>query len=607
MDVSTGYSSSDRTRVEAIGKTLAVFLVSVSLTLLSGVSPAVEPSTDHDVVIVGAGASGLYAAYTLNDLGFDVLILEATNRHGGRIYSDTLGDVGIEHGAEELYGAANNPIFDDIKAAYGNGAQIRIFRGNSTQDQMIVMDADGMGGGNTCWVETGNCDADPDIVDYWDFYYQIGSHDNDATDELLSDFLNNSWGVSSSSRGYHLYEDGSPGGEYGTTVELLGTVSLSREWNSFSLSSSLYGLSSTGYLDALNTLYFDQVTPFVTYNSPVTVVDTGGVKPVAIDSNGVYNYADAIIVTVSVGVLKAGIIDFVPDLPAAKLDAINTIGMGRGMKISLRFGNRIWQSKMMNVLTDGPSGNCWTPNKYQPGATDHVLTCFLMGRNAEAMAALPDDNARINQALADLDVAFGGTASTAFIEGVVQDWTSDPYVRGSYSFPAPGTRPLSGLTQRQVLAEAVGPTLYFAGEATHNTAASTVPGAMQAGERAAGELIFNFGGPPAPGTPTAEFSTSVSTGNAPLDVSFSDVSSEMPTAWSWNFGDGGTSTDQNPSHQYATPGDYTVSLTATNPNGSHTRVQPLLISVPEPSSDAGLAGGILGLLAIRARRRQLAN
>jgi len=229
----------------------------------------------------------------------------------------------------------------------------------------------------------------------------------------------------------------------------------------------------------------------------------------------------------------------------------------------------------------------------------------MMGRNAEAMAALPNDTAQINQALADLDVAFGGTASTTFIEGVVQDWTSDPYIRGSYSFPAPGTRPLSGLTQRQVLAEAVGPTLYFAGEATHNTAASTVPGAMQAGERAAGELIFNFGGPPAPGTPTSDFSASVSIGDAPLNVSFNDVSSQMPTSWLWDFGDGGTSTDQNPSHQYTTPGDYTVSLTATNPNGSHTRVQPLLISVPEPSADIGLAAGILALLVTRARRRPM--
>ena len=81
--------------------------MALALVLLASPSRAVEPSTDHDVVIVGAGAAGLYAAFTLDNLGYSVLILEATNRHGGRVYSDTLGDVGIEHGAEELYGTTN--------------------------------------------------------------------------------------------------------------------------------------------------------------------------------------------------------------------------------------------------------------------------------------------------------------------------------------------------------------------------------------------------------------------------------------------------------------------------------------------------------------------
>jgi lysine-specific histone demethylase 1B len=571
----------------------------VALILLPGASGAVEPSTDHDVVIVGAGAAGLYAAKTLDDLGYSVLILEATNRHGGRVYSDTLGDVGIERGAEELYGSTNNFVFNDVKAEYGAGAQTKIF-----QDMLIVMGADGMGGGSTCWSETGNCDSDADIVDYWDFYYDTGNYDNHPTDELVSDVLDTTWGVPSTSRGYHLYEAGSPAGEYGTTVERLGVRSLSREWNSFSLTDTVYGLEPTGYLDALNTLYFDQVTPYVTYNSPVTVVDASGIKPVAIDANGVHHYADAIIVTVSVGVLKAEIIDFIPDLPASKLNAISTIGMGKGMKIALRFSSQIWDSKLMNVLTDGPAGNCWSVSKYKTSATNHVLMCFLMGRNAETMEALADDTARINRALTDLDAAFGGAASTAFVEGVVMNWTAEPYVLGSYSYPAPGTRPVSGSTMREVLAQPVGSTLYFAGEATHNTAASTVPGALQSGERAGGEVDTSLGGPPAPGTPTADFSASPTAGPAPLDVIFTDLSNQLPTGWSWDFGDGGSSSAQHPNHQYTTPGEYTVSLTATNPNGSHTRVMPKLIAVPEPSGSAGLAAGIVGLLLLDAHRRR---
>ena len=276
------------------------------------------------------------------------------------------------------------------------------------------------------------------------------------------------------------------------------------------------------------------------------------------------------------------------------------------MKISLRFSSQIWVSKFMSLLADGPAGNCWTPNKYQPSATDHVLTCFLMGINAETMQALPDDDARIDQALIDLDAAFGGSASTAFVEGVVQDWTAEPYVLGSYSFPAPGTRPLGGASLRDVLAQPVGTTLYFAGEATHNTAMSTVPGALQSGSRAGGEVNTNLGGPPAAGTPTASFSASVTVGAVPLDVSFTDMSNQMPTGWSWDFGDTGTSSDQHPDHQYTTAGTYTVSLTATNPNGSHTRVLPSLISVPEPSLPASMVAGLCGLLMMSAHRRRLA-
>ena len=49
-----------------------------------------------------------------------------------------------------------------------------------------------------------------------------------------------------------------------------------------------------------------------------------------------------------------------------------------------------------------------------------MLTCFTMGRNAEALADLADDEARIDQVLVDLDAAFNGTASTAFDEGIVR-------------------------------------------------------------------------------------------------------------------------------------------------------------------------------------------
>lgn len=56
-------------------------------------------------------------------------------------------------------------------------------------------------------------------------------------------------------------------------------------------------------------------------------------------------------------------------------------------------------------------------------------------------------------------------------------------------------------------------------------------------------------------------------------VQFTDLSSDLPTSWAWTFGDGGTSTDQNPLYTYTTTGTYTVSLTVTNANGSDLQTQ----------------------------------
>ena len=58
------------------------------------------------------------------------------------------------------------------------------------------------------------------------------------------------------------------------------------------------------------------------------------------------------------------------------------------------------------------------------------------------------------------------------------------------------------------------------------------------------------------------------TGNIPLTVEFSDSSTGDNLTYVWDFGDGQTSTEQNPTHEYTVAGDYTVSLTATNTYGS---------------------------------------
>ncbi|HRZ83137.1 MAG TPA: PKD domain-containing protein, partial [Candidatus Hydrogenedentes bacterium] len=115
----------------------------------------------------------------------------------------------------------------------------------------------------------------------------------------------------------------------------------------------------------------------------------------------------------------------------------------------------------------------------------------------------------------------------------------------------------------------------------------------------------------APTTLTAAFTSDVTSGTAPLTVMFTDQSIEgqQPiTGRLWNFGDGETSTVQNPVHIYTESGNYTVTLTVSTASGSDAETKPAYISVGQGVPAAGAAGLValaaaLGLLGARRRRK----
>jgi len=112
---------------------------------------------------------------------------------------------------------------------------------------------------------------------------------------------------------------------------------------------------------------------------------------------------------------------------------------------------------------------------------------------------------------------------------------------------------------------------------------------------------------PLPGAPVANFTVATTD----LTVQFTDASTGEVTAWAWDFGDGATSTEQNPAHTYAAAGTYPVTLTVSNAGGSNSIVQDVTVTEPAAPSLAettdvmpnisALAGELSGMIGAENR------
>ena len=103
------------------------------------------------------------------------------------------------------------------------------------------------------------------------------------------------------------------------------------------------------------------------------------------------------------------------------------------------------------------------------------------------------------------------------------------------------------------------------------------------GQTATGTGSFTYIAPPIAG-----FSGTPVSGQKPLNVAFTDSSTGIISSYSWNFGDGTTSTLRNPSHQYTTAGSYGVNLTVTGPGGSDLESKTNYITVTNATTKIGI-------------------
>ena len=84
--------------------------------------------------------------------------------------------------------------------------------------------------------------------------------------------------------------------------------------------------------------------------------------------------------------------------------------------------------------------------------------------------------------------------------------------------------------------------------------------------------------------PTADFSFSPISSTVPQSIQFNDLSTGNPTSWSWSFGDGASSTDQNPIHEYSAEGSFTVILAVSNLLGDDREFKTIIIPITSSTS-----------------------
>ena len=430
-----------------------------------------------DVIVIGGGAAGLAAAMELVQAGRSVVLLEARDRLGGRIWTrrDLLVAVPIELGAEFIHGPAAC-----TRALLARGAMSVIDTGNShlTVEEGVLLPRD---------------DLFPRIQQALRESPALREADlsfDDLLDRHLFGML--SGAERQSARGM------AEGFDAADTARASARA-LAAEWTGDTLGDTPQSRPGEGYEALLKTLialaHGERLR--LQLQLPVQAVEwsKGSVRvsgrfagaPVAFQGRQA-------IVTVPLGVLKAppgtpGAIHFTPALEV-KLAALDGLATGAVVKVLLRFGSAFWETlhegryREASFLhtPDADIPTFWTPSP----ARAPLLVAWAGGPRAlHAACASPADLVRT--ALTGLRRLFGpGVDLTGELQGYYyHDWENDPFARGAYSYVTVG-----GEGSRAALAQPLDDTLFFAGEATDATGeAGTVTGALESGMRVAREVL----------------------------------------------------------------------------------------------------------------------
>jgi len=420
------------------------------------------------VSVIGAGPSGLYIAYLLGKQGLTVEVFEAAPTHGGRIkYLEGFSDFPLELGSDELLGN------DHLWYRFVESAGITIKE--RTPSRIYNLD--------------GKLGTAEDFGDDVDFLLARGFREqlpNYQGPDVTVEAAINKAGIKER---VHFIMDAEIGNLYGTNNSELGMRGISEQQKNWKGGTGIHILEGQSQTAVINST-FSTVLPKIKYNTPIVSVNSTGEQIELGSENGENFTTDMVVVTVPISILKDGDISFSPPLPAIKQNALNNIGMDYGLKAALAFNGNFWGNNSTSIVTNGIIQRFYAPGIGR-SVSNSVLAAYVMGTQAAELGNL--SNEEIYQVMLDeLDAIYNGNASRLVskdqdevIQGVVQDWGKEPYIKGAYSYPKIGSS-LSG----EILGLPLEDRIFFAGEATaQNSDFGTVQGAFTSSERVLQEVI----------------------------------------------------------------------------------------------------------------------
>ena len=421
------------------------------------------------ILVVGAGISGLGAAKDLHDSGYEVTVLEARNRIGGRIYTDRSLGFPLERGANWIHSnKLDSNRLMSLKEELGLKTNITVLSPMGFK----LFDKDGKAL-TLSEEDFEKIEFRIGLIAYIASYIKPSATLEDGINFLkrmgLLSFAPNAVLqaiIQSVELGAAEDEENIPIGALVSEYEYMENAGDDEE---------VFG-------------GFDQFTSHLSknldikLNSPVSKI-TYSSDGVEVFTNDKTYTPDVVVVTVPLGVLQKNLIEFVPDLPEKKKEAINNISWGSVNKVIFKFPYNFWGDveNFFIEREDRHAFTTWLSNEVM--VNEPVIYSFFSGEFSRNMEKETDDYI-IEEAMKSLRVAYGDDIPEpeAYL---ITRWGMEPYILGSYS--APGHNQ-DDLKLRTELANPIQNKIFFAGEATSVLEYGFTHGALNTGLREAAKI-----------------------------------------------------------------------------------------------------------------------